>query len=64
MNIEQDTSSSYHHQSNGQVEVCMKFVKHSMKKCIENNDDIHIAYVTDESNAIGAWAAKTTYVAI
>ena len=42
MNIEQVTSSSYHHQSNGQVEACMKFVKHTMEKCIETND-IHIA---------------------
>ena len=43
MNIEQDTSLSYHHQSNGQVEVCIKFMKHTMKKCNETNDDIHIA---------------------
>ena len=39
MNIEEATSSSYHHQSNGQVEVCEMY--HG--KCIEINDDIHIA---------------------
>ena len=43
MNIEHVTSSSYYHQSNGQVEACVKFMKCTMKKCIENNDDIHIA---------------------
>ena len=43
MNIEQVTSLSLHHQSNGQVETCIKFVKCTMKKCIETNDDIHIA---------------------
>ena len=43
MNIEQVTSSSYHHQRNGQVGVCIKLMKCTMKKCIETNDDIHIA---------------------
>ena len=43
MNIEQATPSSYHHQRNGQVEACIKFIKHTMKKCIETNEDIHIA---------------------
>ena len=42
MNIEQATSSSYHHQSNGQVEACVKFIKHTMKKIIETYEDIHI----------------------
>ena len=31
MNMEQVTSSSYHYQSNGQVENCIKFVKCIMK---------------------------------
>ena len=43
MNIEQVTSSSYQYQSNSQVEACIKFIKCTMKKCIETNDDIHIA---------------------
>ena len=33
LNIEHAFSSSYHHQSNGQVEACIKFVKHTRKKC-------------------------------
>ena len=43
MNLEQATSSLYHHQSNRQVEVCIKFIKHTMNKCIETNEDIHVA---------------------
>ena len=27
-------SSSYHHQSNGQVEVCIKFIKWTLRKCL------------------------------
>ena len=43
MNIKQVTPSSCYHQSNGQVEACIKFAKHTMKKCVKTNDDIHIA---------------------
>ena len=32
MNIEQGISLSYYHQSNGQVEACTKFIKHTMEK--------------------------------
>ena len=31
LNIKQARSSSYHHQSNGQVEACTKFTKHTIK---------------------------------
>ena len=31
MNIEQATSLAYHHQINGQVETCIKFIKHTKK---------------------------------
>ena len=43
MSIMGTTSSSCHHQSNEQVETCIKFIKHAMKKCIEANEDIHVA---------------------
>ena len=33
LNIEQAVSSAYHHQSNGQVEACIKFIKHTFKMC-------------------------------
>ena len=35
MNIEQIIPSSYHHQSNGQVEASVKFIKHTMKKSLK-----------------------------
>ena len=31
VNIEQVVSSAYHHQSNGQVKACIKFIKHTFK---------------------------------
>ena len=31
INVEQATSSAYHHQSNGQVEACIKFIKQTFK---------------------------------
>ena len=34
INIEQAFSSSYHHQSNGQVEAYIKFVKCTLNKCL------------------------------
>ena len=42
MNKEQATSLSYHHQSNRQVEVCIKLIKCTMKKGIKTNEDIHV----------------------
>ena len=52
MSIEQATSSSYHHQSNGQVEACIKFIKCTLKKCIETNEDIHIALLQIRSTPL------------
>ena len=42
LSIEQTFFSSYHHQSNGQVEACIKFVKSTLKKCFDSNGDPHI----------------------
>ena len=52
MNMEQATSSSHHHQSNGQVEVHIKFTKHSMKKCFESNEDIHVTLLQVKSSPL------------
>ena len=30
--------SSYNHQSNGQADACIKFVKQNMKKCFDSNN--------------------------
>ena len=32
LNIQQSIMSPYHHQSNGQVEACIKFVQHTMQE--------------------------------
>ena len=42
LNVEQALSSSYHHQSNGQVEACIKFVRCTLKKCFDSRSDLHI----------------------
>ena len=42
-NIEQAFSSSYHNQSNRQVEVCINFEKCTLKKCFDSRSDPHIA---------------------
>ena len=42
LNIEQAVSSTYHHQSNGQVEACFKFIKCTLKKCADSDGDIHM----------------------
>ena len=44
MDIQQSIISSYHHQSNGQMEACIKFVKHTIRKCLDINQDISLAY--------------------
>ena len=43
LNIEQAFSSSYQHQSNEQVEACIKFVKCTLKKCFDSRSDTYIA---------------------
>ena len=43
-NIEQAITSSCYHHSNGQVETCWRFGKHTIKKCLDNNDDIILTF--------------------
>ena len=43
LNIEQAVSSLYHHQSNRQVEPCIKLIKYTIKKSSDSGDDIHMA---------------------
>ena len=43
INVEQAVSLAYHHQSNGQVEVCIKFIKDTFKKCADSGGDINMA---------------------
>ena len=43
INIEQAVSSAHHHQSNGQVEACIKLIKCTFKKCTNAGRDINVA---------------------
>ena len=49
----QSITSSYHHQSNGQVEACIKFVKHTNKKCLDTCQDVRPALLQIWSTLIG-----------
>ena len=48
LNIDQAIMSSYHHQSNRQVEACIKF-----KKCRQNNNDGNFALLQIRSTPVG-----------
>ena len=43
INVEQAISLAYYHQSNGQVEACIKFIKHTFKKGADSGGDINMA---------------------
>ena len=49
----QAITSSFLHQSNGQVEICIKFVKCTIKKDLTNKDDINIVLLQIRSTPIG-----------
>ena len=53
MNIQQIITSSYHYDSNGQVEVCIIFIKHTIKNALILRD-IHLALLKIHSMAKGA----------
>ena len=42
LNIKQAVSSAYHHQSNGQVKPCIKFIKCMFKRCTDSSGDINM----------------------
>ena len=54
LNIEQAFSSSYHHQSNGQVEAFIKFVKCTLKKCFDSKGDPHIVLLQTGMTLLGS----------
>ena len=41
--VKQVVSSTYHHQSNGQVKACIKLIKQTFKKCADSGGDINMA---------------------
>ena len=53
LNIEQALSSTYHHQSNGQVKACIKFIKCTLKKCANSGGDIHMVLLQIHTTPLG-----------
>ena len=43
ISVKQVVLSMYHHQSNGQVEACIKFIKQMFQKCADSGGDINMA---------------------
>ena len=52
LKIDQAITSSYHHQGNEQVEWYIKFMKCTIKKCPDNNDDVNLALLQMGSTPI------------
>ena len=54
LNIQQSTTSSHYHQSNVQIEICIKFVKYTIKKRMNTNQDISLSLLQIFSSSLGA----------
>ena len=53
INVEQAVSLAYHHQSNGQVEACIKFIKCTFKKYSNSGGDINMALLQIFTTPLG-----------
>ena len=53
INIKQAVSLEYHHQSNGQVGACIKFIKHTFKKCADLGRDKNMALLQIHTMSLG-----------
>ena len=53
INVELATLSAYHHQSNGLVTACSKFIKQTFKKCAKSGRDIHMAPLQIHTTPLG-----------
>ena len=53
LNDKQAVLSSYHHQSNGQVEAYIKFIKCTIQKCSDSGGDIHMALLQIRTTPMG-----------
>ena len=53
LNIKQAVLSAYHHQSNGQVETCIKFIKHTFRKCANSGGGINMALLQIHTTPLG-----------
>ena len=53
MNIEWAIKLLYHYQSNNHMQVCIKVVKHTIKKYLHNKTDINLVLLQKRSVLIG-----------
>ena len=53
LNIKQAVSSAYHHQNNGQVKAYIKFIKHTLEKCMDSGGDIYMALLQIHTTPLG-----------
>ena len=53
LNIQQAVSSSYHHKNNWQLEACIKFIKQTLKKCLNTNTYTYLALLQVTSTPPG-----------
>ena len=54
MNTDLVVTSLYHHQSKSMMEAFIKFVKCSIKKCRQTNNDVHFALLQIRSTLVNA----------
>ena len=54
MCIEQAITSSFHYQNSGQVEVCIKFIKCTIKKYLDTNNDVNLTLLQIRSTPMSA----------
>ena len=60
INTKQIVTSSHHDQSNGWVEVCIKFIMHTMKKCLGAIYDINITLLLMRITLVGPGLPSAT----
>ena len=53
ISVKQMISSTYHHQSNGQVKACIKFIKQTFKKWANSGEDINMALLQIHTTPLG-----------
>ena len=53
INVERAVSFVYHHQSNGQIKACIKFIKQMFKKCTESGRNKNIALLQVHTMLLG-----------
>ena len=53
LNVEQAVSSLYHHQNSRQVEACIKIINHTIKKCSDSSDDVHMILLQIRTTPLG-----------